>query len=464
MDPDASSSSIEPDTSALESLDDLIKKRRSQSSLKSRTRAVASGEDGGTRPSEDEPTSSSSVTITPSTPSRGAPKERDESRWNGFHLWRTESYNRRRAQRANEPQEDSDNSGSRWLEAIRARLRRAFSTGAQMMKSSNGSNGSPMGDKQADKISTTKLFLLTLIMAGAQLAWCLEFGYGTPYLLSLKISKAGTSLVWLAAPLTGMIMQPLVGVLSDLNTSSFRRRWYILVSVTGLVISTTALAFSAPIASTLVDIFHTGLADWDPARQDTVDQVVQFIAITSFVFLDISINSLQAAARALILDTAPSSQHSRANAWHGRMTHVGNIAGYASGWYDLSSSKLLSWLGGGQFRKYAVLSMVGVTTCSIVTCISIQEQPRGANEGSSATGIYSKIKEALHHIWQSIRRLPRPVRRICIVQLFAFMGWFPLLFYSSQWIIEVRQKEKGGGPSAGPIDDEAAERGSFALL
>ena len=259
-------------------------------------------------------------------------------------------------------------------------------------------------------------------------------------------------------------MQPLIGVLSDLSTSSFRRRKYILAALLVLVLSTLILAFSKPIASALVDLLHTGLADWDPARKEALDQIARFIAVLSFVLLDLSINSLQAAARALILDTAPSSQHSRANAWHGRMTHVGNVAGYAAGWYDLSSTPVLSWLGGDQFRKYAVVSVVGVAVCSIITCAAIREERREPSEGLPAVGVVAKMREATHHIYQSIRRLPRPVRRICLVQLFAFMGWFPLLFYSSQWIIETREKEKGEMGGSTTVDDEAAERGSFALL
>jgi solute carrier family 45 protein 1/2/4 len=46
----------------------------------------------------------------------------------------------------------------------------------------------------------------------------------TPYLLQLGLTKSRTSLVWIAGPLSGLIMQPIVGVVSDGCTSTYGRR------------------------------------------------------------------------------------------------------------------------------------------------------------------------------------------------------------------------------------------------
>lgn len=48
--------------------------------------------------------------------------------------------------------------------------------------------------------------------------------YGAPYLLSLGLSKSRLSLVWIAGPLSGLIMQPLIGMISDKSTSKYGRR------------------------------------------------------------------------------------------------------------------------------------------------------------------------------------------------------------------------------------------------
>ena len=46
----------------------------------------------------------------------------------------------------------------------------------------------------------------------------------TPYLLQLGLTKSKTSLVWIAGPLSGLIMQPVVGVLADSSKSKWGRR------------------------------------------------------------------------------------------------------------------------------------------------------------------------------------------------------------------------------------------------
>lgn len=57
----------------------------------------------------------------------------------------------------------------------------------------------------------------------------------TPYLLQLGLSKAHTSLVWIAGPLSGLIMQPVVGVLADRSRSKWGRRRPFMIGGTIIV-------------------------------------------------------------------------------------------------------------------------------------------------------------------------------------------------------------------------------------
>ncbi|CEH13332.1 Sucrose transporter and related proteins [Ceraceosorus bombacis] len=341
------------------------------------------------------------------------------------------------------------------------------------------------------RLSTASLAILTAAVAGAQMAWCLELAFGTPYLLSLGLSKSSTSLVWLAGPVSGLIAQPLVGSMSDRSTSRFRRRKYMLSAALVLSLSTLLVAFSRPLSELLADITGVGMGDWDPTREKTVVAYNQSFAIVGFWILDLSLNALQAASRALILDVAPSEQQSSANAWQGRMTALGNLIGYSAGWLDLGSSRALRWVGGGQFRKLALVALTGMLVGVGTTCLLIDETKgahSNATSGSTNTttphghtvqpqsSLWQELKLSLRDIWQAARRLPRPVRRVCMVQLFAFMGWFPLLFYASSYIAEVHAAQRGGRDAvlleAGPAQnflgrsaaDKDAERGSKALL
>lgn len=138
----------------------------------------------------------------------------------------------------------------------------------------------------------------------------------------------------------------------------------------------------------------------------------------------------------------------------------GNILGYAAGWLDLSRLSILRPLGGDQFRKFAIIALVGLVLSVTITCVFVKEggeedgdeyehqhdaQAQGSTFSSSATpkatgvdderpSMLKALGTALQSIWTAIKRLPRPIRRVCLVQLFAFNGWFPFLFYSTTWI------------------------------
>jgi solute carrier family 45, member 1/2/4 len=83
----------------------------------------------------------------------------------------------------------------------------------------------PAAHDTVDEHQVTKsiwyIVLLTISIGGLQIAWSVEMSNGSPYLLSLGISKSVMALVWIAGPLSGTLVQPYVGMLSD----NCRIRW-----------------------------------------------------------------------------------------------------------------------------------------------------------------------------------------------------------------------------------------------
>ncbi|KAG9580716.1 hypothetical protein KCV04_g23243, partial [Aureobasidium melanogenum] len=59
-----------------------------------------------------------------------------------------------------------------------------------------------------------RMLLLTFSLIGLQFTWGTEMTYCTPYLLQLGLTKSKLSLVWIAGPLSGLIMQPIVGIMA----------------------------------------------------------------------------------------------------------------------------------------------------------------------------------------------------------------------------------------------------------
>lgn len=134
--------------------------------------------------------------------------------------------------------------------------------------------------------STIYLILLTLSIGGLQIAWSIELSNGSPYLLSLGMSKALLAFVWLAGPVTGALVQPYVGMLSDrCRLSIGKRKPFIIAGTIGFVISSFLLAYARQIVAVI------GRYDWDDAYQGTWRTATIVLATVMMWVLDFSINT-----------------------------------------------------------------------------------------------------------------------------------------------------------------------------
>ncbi|KAI0036808.1 MFS general substrate transporter [Vararia minispora EC-137] len=309
------------------------------------------------------------------------------------------------------------------------------------------------------RMSILDLFNLSVSMGGAQIAWTVELGYGTPFLLSLGLSEQVTSLVWLAGPISGLVAQPIIGAISDSSTSKYRRRYWVVTSTIVLCLSMLILAYCEELASAFVDLFRGGEGDWDPERNADVSHTAIAFAVVAFYLLDFALNALQASLRNLLLDVTPRDQLSAGNAWHSRMTQVGNIVGFVFGFLPLAELPFINWLGGSQFRKFCVVAMVILVITIGITCWTQEEHGQVTVHNDEGRALVLRA-DILNNIYTAIINLPIPIRRVCFVQLFAFMGWFPFLFYSTTYIGQIMAYEQDEEPDA----ELATRTGALAML
>ncbi len=102
-------------------------------------------------------------------------------------------------------------------------------------------------------------------------------------------------------------------------------------------------------------------------------------------------------------------------------------------------------------------------SCVSVTIASIAETPadsrfaqHNAQRQNMCTSTWTKTKETIDDVWHAIRRLPRSVRRVCLVQLFAFMGWFPFLFYGTTYVLQIAEYERKMKRSRSTMDRDCS--------
>ncbi|OTB06821.1 hypothetical protein M426DRAFT_72040 [Hypoxylon sp. CI-4A] len=318
---------------------------------------------------------------------------------------------------------------------------------------------------QEDEFQSTKsiwyLLLLTISIGGLQVAWAVELSNGTPYLLSLGLSKSLMALVWVAGPLTGTLVQPYVGMLSDSCRISWGKRKPFMLG--GAVATSLAYMFLAWIREIIGGIFS--LFGVDPESHG-VKVTIIVIAVIWIYVLDVAVNTVQASIRAFIVDCASSHQQEAANSMASRLVGMGNIIGYICGGIDLP--KYLWFFGGSQFKDLCAIASIALcSTIALSTTVVKERNPQlDERPASDRPGIVSFFVK----IFASIKRLPPQVSKVCIVQFAAWIGFFPMLFYTSSYIGEIYvQPFLEANPHMTPEElDELYEKatrvGTFALL
>ncbi|PNS15449.1 proteinral alpha-glucoside permease [Sphaceloma murrayae] len=282
--------------------------------------------------------------------------------------------------------------------------------------------------EQQETRSTWYLILLTIAIGGLQICWSVELAYGSPYLLSLGLSKSLLAFVWIAGPLSGTLVQPYVGMRSDRSRIPWgRRRPFMIGGAIATILSLFCLAWAREIVVTMLGLFGVD------REAEVVNTVAIIFAVLIIYILDFAINVIQAAVRAFIVDNAPPHQQNDANAWASRLSGVGNILGYISGYVDLP--QILPWFGNTQFKVLCVIACLALGITVALSCISIKERdPRLDGEASlHKDGIIAFFTD----LYYAMRRLPPQIKKVCQVQFFAWIGWFPFLFYTTTFIAEI---------------------------
>lgn len=294
------------------------------------------------------------------------------------------------------------------------------------------------------KMKHWRIAVCALAMTGIQICYAAQINLGTAQLLLLGISERAVSLAWLAGPLSGLIVQPIVGHISDGCTHWLGRRRPFLIA--GTIFTTAALILFSH--ATQVSTFLSGR----PSPSFALS-----LAVCSFFLLDFSIQAIQAPLRALITDVVPQPQRALANSYVGVFTGLGNLLGGILAGMELS--KVFPFFQRdvqALFCISAFLLIVTVAACIIVTHeeplhpVSVPTVRRGASrlvaeeDGISAaspllsTQRLAHAHESFEPGWrgaiQALKQIPRPFWQVFLVQLCTWCGFFTLFVYVNTWV------------------------------
>ncbi|KAM3077060.1 hypothetical protein ACMFMF_004975 [Clarireedia jacksonii] len=245
--------------------------------------------------------------------------------------------------------------------------------------------------------------------------------YCTPYLLSLGLTKSRTSLVWIAGPLSGLIMAPLVGAMADRSRSKWGRRRPYMVGASVLV------ALCLLVLGWTKEIVNHFVEEGEFNKTCTI-----FLAVLAIYAVDFAINAVQWSCRSLIVDTLPIQKQQSGSAWASRMAALGHLVGYAIGTVDLVQIFGPS-MGDTQFKKliliaaFALLFCIGVTSWAVTERVLISSKDAEAQAG---------ILRIARQIYRTTMTVPPKIQAILWSQFWSWIGWFPFLFYGTTYVGE----------------------------
>ncbi len=117
----------------------------------------------------------------------------------------------------------------------------------------------------------------------------------------------------------------------------------------------------------------------------------------------------------------------QANAYASCTIGLGTVLGYASGF--LSLPKVLPFVGNTQFKGLSVVASVALGSTVAVTCLVVEEKRAVWNDEILKSGF--GVFKVFGQILSTAKTMPNSIKRVCMVQFFAWLSWFPFLFWAT---------------------------------
>jgi len=278
------------------------------------------------------------------------------------------------------------------------------------------------------ELSFWQIWNMSFGFLGIQFGFALQGGFMSRIFQTLGAEKDALPLLWIAAPLTGLLVQPIVGYLSDRTWHPFlgRRRPYFLV---GAVLSSIALLFM-PHSPTL------------------------WMAAGLLWVLDASINISMEPFRALVADKLPDRQRSYGFVLQTLIIGIGTWVASNLPWL-VTQMGVANEAGPGVVPPsvkvaFSIGAFVFLTSI-LVTVFTTKEYPPedlAQFERQKKTG-KGLVREILHNV----ANMPRQMFNIGVVQFFSWLAFFSMWSMATPALTEHVFKAPAPDPGAFDMAD-----------
>ncbi|KTD30583.1 MFS transporter [Legionella maceachernii] len=248
-----------------------------------------------------------------------------------------------------------------------------------------------------------KIFWLTLSSFSFGLVNTLQIAHLSPILQFVGFKSDKIAYLWLIAPLTGLIFQPIIGYLSDNIQSRFGRR-------RPLFLLSTMMGFS-------------GLTGLPFASKG-------YLLIALIIFLDIGCNGNAQLARIMILDLYKGKARTKAFSWSSALYGLGAMCGGILPWlithFVHSSNEVLFSKSPLYIQLTFLLGAFIYLLFSAITLIMVKEKPIiGKHFLKPSSKNFLLKKESIF----SLKKLSPLFWRLSLILFFAWVAIFAVWNY-----------------------------------
>lgn len=273
--------------------------------------------------------------------------------------------------------------------------------------------------KQKPDMNFWGLWNLSFGFFGVQIAYALQSANISRIFATLGADPHDLSYFWILPPLMGILVQPIVGTLSDKTWCRFGRRIpYLFVGAALAVVVMCLLPNAGSFGLTVSAAMVFGLA--------------------ALMFLDTSINMAMQPFKMLVGDMVNEKQKAKAYSIQSFLCNAGSVAGFVFPF-------LFTWIGVSNIAEKGVVPdsviwsfYIGAAIlilCVIYTVAKVREW--NPEEYNSYNGTDSKDAEEDNAGWITLlRKAPSTFWKVGVVQFFCWAGFLYMWNYTTGAIAE----------------------------
>ena len=272
--------------------------------------------------------------------------------------------------------------------------------------------------KQRPDLSFWKLWNLSFGFFGVQIAYALQSANISRIFATLGADPHNLSYFWILPPLMGIIVQPIVGSLSDKTWCRFGRRipyLFVGAAVAVLVMCLLPNAGSFGMAVSTAMIF----------------------GLIALMFLDTSINMAMQPFKMLVGDTVNEKQKSLAYAIQSFLCNAGSVVGFVFPFFftfiGISNVAPKGVVPDSVIYSFYIGAAI-LILCVIYTTAKVKEMP--PKEYAEYHGLKEDDKEDKANWFTLLRNAPSTFWKVGLVQFFCWAGFLYMWTYTTGAIAE----------------------------